>query len=74
MVLMVPQTGIDIIKSNMMSAGIDMILNLICKHCRDAIMKAGGLPFHTKNGFSHICKICRYRFPEKDEHNPGENI
>gem|GEM_PF-4857765 len=46
---------------------------MICKHCGHAIMVAGGMWFHTENGFSHTCKICGCRFPEKDEDNMEEN-
>jgi len=32
----------------------------------------GGMCFHTENGFSHTCKICGCRFPERDEEEIGE--
>jgi len=44
-----------------------------CKKCGHNVCMAGGLCFHTENGFSHTCKICGCWFPEPDEDQNGEN-
>lgn len=40
---------------------------MICKFCGHSITMAGGMFFHTENGFSTICKECGCKSPELDD-------